>query len=104
MRSVNFSGSSISRLTVWQPLSARSGGAERAPVFKMQYQPSPTTETTPSVKASWLDRLKKAFTPREEHVRWMEKAQSGLGLPAGMSRSLLENRLLEKSDRGKGRS
>jgi hypothetical protein len=99
MRSVNFSGSSVSKLTLWQPASGKAGDLERVPVLKLQYQPLPAQKATPPAKLSWLARLKNAFALREEHVQWMEKAQSGLGLPASMSHSLLE-----KSSRGKGRS
>lgn len=89
----------MSKVTLWQTMPSKQGTPERTPAFKMQYQPQAGQATQSSARLSWLERLKKAFTLREDHVRWMENAQSGLGLPASMSHSLLE-----KSGRGKNRS
>lgn len=90
MRSVNFSGSSFSKVTLWQTVPGKQGEPERAPVFKMQYEPLPAQPKSSLTQLSLMERLKKVFSLREEHMQWMEKAQSGLGLPASMSLSLLE--------------
>ncbi len=89
MRSVNFSGGSVSKFRPWQTLPAKQSEPELAS-FAMQYQPLPAQPKSSLTELPLMERLKKAFSLREDHVKWMEKAQSGLGLPASMSLSLLE--------------